>query len=52
MTHNPPKRASKPIPDRISLVVRRHVQRRLGLQMKTEMMNGKIIFLQTMISTG
>jgi hypothetical protein len=42
MTYDPPKRAPKPTPNHIALVVWRHVQRRFGLKMKAEVEKGKI----------
>ena len=36
MTHDPPKRAAKPAPNDIALVVRGHVQRGFWLKMKAE----------------
>jgi hypothetical protein len=36
------KRAAKPAPDHIALIVRGHVQRRLGLKVKTKMVKEEI----------
>jgi len=52
MTHNPPKRAPKPTPDHIALVVRGHVQRRSRFEVEAEMMNRKMIVGQTVLFSG
>ena len=36
MTYDPPEPAPAPTPNHVALIVRRHVQRSFGLQMKTE----------------
>jgi hypothetical protein len=41
MTHDPPKRAAEPAPNHIALVIRWHVQRLFGLQVKTELLTIK-----------
>jgi hypothetical protein len=43
MTHDPSKPAPKPTSNHIALVVRGHVQRGFGLQMKAEMLEGQIV---------
>ncbi len=42
-THDPPKRAPKPAPDHIALVVRGHMQRGFGIKFKAEMLEGEIV---------
>jgi len=52
MTDNPPKRAPKPSPNYIALVVGRHVRRHFGFKVKAQMLEREIWFLGRYLETG